>query len=200
MNCFHFWVSLRYYTTYNVGISQHIRLWIAFIFEYLWDITQPNLVRLLSSHRCELLSFLSIFEILHNSMNSGLMVSKVVNCFHFWVSLRYYTTSIFFEYDCHTLWIAFIFEYLWDITQRWVAKYTALFSCELLSFLSIFEILHNNVSGSNPPISVVNCFHFWVSLRYYTTCNAEIVPHIRLWIAFIFEYLWDITQRLFYWV
>ena len=143
MNCFHFWVSLRYNTTISYCILLIYTLWIAFIFEYLWDTTQRlgNIGNVLAG--CELLSFLSIFEIQHNSKVDRLFKYFVVNCFHFWVSLRYNTTNLLWILLSLLLWIAFIFEYLWDTTQLSKVLIFMIHCCELLSFLSIFEIQHN---------------------------------------------------------
>ena len=119
----------------------------------------------------------------------------VVNCFHFSVSLGYKTTTakpcanalllwiaFIFQYLWDTkqqkigsdtllsqLWIAFIFQYLWDTKQHSVVDIEKSISCELLSFFSIFGI-QNNISGViNIFELVVNCFHFSVSLGYKTT-------------------------------
>jgi len=194
VNCFHFWVSLRYDTTVAFIASIILQLWIAFIFEYLWDMTQLTYRRRLNRFSCELLSFLSIFEIWHNDSCKKPCNWKVVNCFHFWVSLRYDTTCFYNLVSTPKLWIAFIFEYLWDMTQRVVDLMFFKPGCELLSFLSIFEIWHNKLFFRELNLFVVNCFHFWVSLRYDTTCKAYWNSGVPLWIAFIFEYLWDMTQ------
>ena len=169
VNCFHFWVSLRYDTTKLITSTSFPVLWIAFIFEYLWDMTQRWIYILHNGVCCELLSFLSIFEIWHNFRPFNYFRLRVVNCFHFWVSLRYDTTLRHIFGIPWWLWIAFIFEYLWDMTQppsRISGKGRC---CELLSFLSIFEIWHNSWSIYRYWWRVVNCFHFWVSLRYDTT-------------------------------
>ena len=42
-------------------------------------------------------------------------------------------------------------------------------SCELLSFFSIFGIQNNSSRPSIQQATVVNCFHFSVSLGYKTT-------------------------------
>ena len=143
MNCFHFWVSLGYDTTIRQQRKAEHLLWIAFIFEYLWDMTQLDRKGSNSTARCELLSFLSIFGIWHNFHRYKRRTNAVVNCFHFWVSLGYDTTSMFKTIPGHMLWIAFIFEYLWDMTQHSPLSKQLLESCELLSFLSIFGIWHN---------------------------------------------------------
>ena len=143
MNCFHFSVSLRYTTTDDIFFIFRSRLWIAFIFQYLWDTQQrqPRQKRL--QYRCELLSFFSIFEIHNNLIVVYKCTSVVVNCFHFSVSLRYTTTSGESKNTGTMLWIAFIFQYLWDTQQQ----------------ICVLNCLR----------SVVNCFHFSVSLRYTTT-------------------------------
>ena len=175
-------------------------LWIAFIFEYLWDTTQQRLEYYWWRCCCELLSFLSIFGIQHNNRLRQDQPRKVVNCFHFWVSLGYNTTNCSKEIVSIMLWIAFIFEYLWDTTQPMVYYPTDLVGCELLSFLSIFGIQHNFCLYPSIRKSVVNCFHFWVSLGYNTTVYAYGYMLHRLWIAFIFEYLWDTTQPRTIWL
>ena len=143
MNCFHFSVSLGYTTTKWYYSSCRRLLWIAFIFQYLWDTQQQIYFRLLLAVGCELLSFFSIFGIHNNSGHISPALSKVVNCFHFSVSLGYTTTIIQYSYHIFLLWIAFIFQYLWDTQQQrdLVRSYES--SCELLSFFSIFGI-HNN--------------------------------------------------------
>ena len=194
MNCFHFSVSLGYNTTLIRRLEKKKGLWIAFIFQYLWDTTQHKMLILLPSYSCELLSFFSIFGIQHNSIIGGSVKSLVVNCFHFSVSLGYNTTPAKCK-DCKfMLWIAFIFQYLWDTTQPRRAICPAEQSCELLSFFSIFGIQHNDWSRDKRPFSVVNCFHFSVSLGYNTTYGLPLRPLHLLWIAFIFQYLWDTTQ------
>ena len=142
-----------------------------------------------------MLSFFSIFEIRHNQIVKISGNTAVVNCFHFSVSLRYDTTSEQSWQTIHLLWIAFIFQYLWDTTQPNQPKNKARKSCELLSFFSIFEIRHNYNALKLICRSVVNCFHFSVSLRYDTTCSVFLSPIMMLWIAFIFQYLWDTTQH-----
>ena len=196
MNCFHFSVSLGYNTTNGSVAHWYLQLWIAFIFQYLWDTTQHHLHQSIYWQRCELLSFFSIFEIQHNVIKKCLVLQNVVNCFHFSVSLRYNTTKIPIINTTHLLWIAFIFQYLWDTTQlnRKLNNYTV--CCELLSFFSIFEIQHNSSVLLNIDHAVVNCFHFSVSLRYNTTCWMFSMYYEQLWIAFIFQYLWDTTQQM----
>ena len=194
MNCFHFWVSLGYNTTITEVLRDLLELWIAFIFEYLWDTTQRLKNASHKSDSCELLSFLSIFGIQHNQMEMQSKNMIVVNCFHFWVSLGYNTTWRFYFKQCSWLWIAFIFEYLWDTTQHYQVGYYCLSRCELLSFLSIFGIQHNHSRLFKRQWDVVNCFHFWVSLGYNTTSEMTVKSWLSLWIAFIFEYLWDTTQ------
>ena len=144
-------------------------MWIAFIFQYLWDITQQSGSSSASSFSCELLSFFNIFGILHNVWKQSNNTDPVVNCFHFSISLGYYTTVASRCSQARLLWIAFIFQYLWDITQLIFRVHFHFVRCELLSFFNIFGILHN----LSPPV----------------------VPLVTLWIAFIFQYLWDITQR-----
>ena len=53
-------------------------------------------------------------------------------------------------------------------------------SCELLSFFSIFGIQNNRKDRRNEIISVVNCFHFSVSLGYKTTFAPLRLPAFRL--------------------
>ena len=146
MNCFHFSVSLGYKTTTNFSIQVFLRLWIAFIFQYLWDTKQLGNLYYINTYSCELLSFFSIFGIQNNK-------NKKI-----WVIL---TTA--------TLWIAFIFQYLWDTKQHAVCVSVVRFSCELLSFFSIFGIQNNLKWLANFKYTVVNCFHFSVSLGYKTT-------------------------------
>ena len=119
----------------------------------------------------------------------------VVNCFHFSVSLGYKTTFIDKNDDFVVLWIAFIFQYLWDTKQHIYARPTAIFCCELLSFFSIFGIQNNYAFFKNSTFYVVNCFHFSVSLGYKTTNPNNHQRPNRLWIAFIFQYLWDTKQH-----
>ena len=143
VNCFHFTVSLRYNTT-NCRFSIVVHwLWIAFILLYLWDTTQPWIYAHIQLSGCELLSFYCIFEIQHNNQRIGETWIKVVNCFHFTVSLRYNTTNNLSHCTWLTLWIAFILLYLWDTTQRIDFSSIILAGCELLSFYCIFEIQHN---------------------------------------------------------
>ena len=118
-------------------------LWIAFIFQYLWDTKQQNSER--SSCR------------------------TVVNCFHFSVSLGYKTTHKWSEVGQNLLWIAFIFQYLWDTKQHFSKQITKWKRCELLSFFSIFGIQNNTPLINSHWYLVVNCFHFSVSLGYKTT-------------------------------
>ena len=194
VNCFHFSVSLRYNTTWSICRNWQNRLWIAFIFLYLWDTTQPYHKFDFRLHRCELLSFFCIFEIQHNVIFSFPILRIVVNCFHFSVSLRYNTTYTWIWPHVIRLWIAFIFLYLWDTTQQWCIWAYIKNSCELLSFFCIFEIQHNSSFTLSMISTVVNCFHFSVSLRYNTTKHFMMASWISLWIAFIFLYLWDTTQ------
>ena len=196
VNCFHFSVSLGYKTTYDRTAFASCWLWIAFIFQYLWDTKQPR-------HRfsppvpsCELLSFFSIFGIQNNFPAGDNIADGVVNCFHFSVSLGYKTT-IFVEYIYQIkLWIAFIFQYLWDTKQPCYVIWIYAFSCELLSFFSIFGIQNNINVVYLLKKYVVNCFHFSVSLGYKTTKHSVFDCYDALWIAFIFQYLWDTKQRL----
>ena len=169
VNCFHFSVSLRYTTTGSFFNYISMELWIAFIFQYLWDTQQQSVIILQSNSRCELLSFFSIFEIHNNSPFFMASSVLVVNCFHFSVSLRYTTTFEGKWLESFGLWIAFIFQYLWDTQQQFKSVQMKRQSCELLSFFSIFEIHNNPPVTLAVDISVVNCFHFSVSLRYTTT-------------------------------
>ena len=171
-------------------------LWIAFIFQYLWDTTQREFCRLKNSLCCELLSFFSIFGIQHNLRLLELLIRRVVNCFHFSVSLGYNTTAWKTAQPKAVLWIAFIFQYLWDTTQQMALPDKNYNSCELLSFFSIFGIQHNQKEILLLMSLVVNCFHFSVSLGYNTTKHSTIRLLHGLWIAFIFQYLWDTTQRI----
>ena len=169
VNCFHFSISLGYYTTIGLNLKTPLQLWIAFIFQYLWDITQRSLSLLEATDSCELLSFFNIFGILHNNLVWWWLTRRVVNCFHFSISLGYYTTGVDRKRTQQKLWIAFIFQYLWDITQRRQELQKKSFSCELLSFFNIFGILHNLRADLDEMYEVVNCFHFSISLGYYTT-------------------------------
>ena len=169
MNCFHFSVSLGYKTTFAVFIMPSVRLWIAFIFQYLWDTKQLWRQTVYAIHSCELLSFFSIFGIQNNFTKSASDISFVVNCFHFSVSLGYKTTRTILLWYKKTLWIAFIFQYLWDTKQLNKIISFAVLSCELLSFFSIFGIQNNRDCVILPSLVVVNCFHFSVSLGYKTT-------------------------------
>ena len=145
-------------------------MWIAFIFQYLWDTKQRFRCWNVRQISCELLSFFSIFGIQNNSHWQSRISLEVVNCFHFSVSLGYKTTKSKFQCWCLELWIAFIFQYLWDTKQP----------------ISVMK-------NSN---SVVNCFHFSVSLGYKTTRKGTGYKKSTLWIAFIFQYLWDTKQLL----
>ena len=169
-------------------------MWIAFIFQYLWDTQQLLQYAPHNSVCCELLSFFSIFEIHNNSIVANPRTQAVVNCFHFSVSLRYTTTVQMVKHLPHLLWIAFIFQYLWDTQQLIFYGIYLIYSCELLSFFSIFEIHNNKLAAVNLNGIVVNCFHFSVSLRYTTTAGRPLKKAISLWIAFIFQYLWDTQQ------
>ena len=169
-------------------------LWIAFIFQYLWD-TKQQLKQ--SKHYyqcCELLSFFSIFGIQNNVMAKVMKTETVVNCFHFSVSLGYKTTKFHYLRRKPLLWIAFIFQYLWDTKQQDFPEAFNAFCCELLSFFSIFGIQNNFLTFVAQWVLVVNCFHFSVSLGYKTTFSLLKWKPKQLWIAFIFQYLWDTKQ------
>ena len=148
-------------------------MWIAFIFQYLWDTKQHLKGSKLLNNGCELLSFFSIFGIQNNKRKNGSGAELVVNCFHFSVSLGYKTTTLATIIPAVMLWIAFIFQYLWDTKQRRYDKRHQKSSCELLSFFSIFGIQNNEESGIDAERAVVNCFHFSVSLGYKTTTKQE---------------------------
>ena len=150
--------------------------------------------------RCELLSFFSIFGIQHNIINLWFVINIVVNCFHFSVSLGYNTTSQSVRTSINVLWIAFIFQYLWDTTQLDLGVDNDICRCELLSFFSIFGIQHNTAIKYLAHCIVVNCFHFSVSLGYNTTWRKLLSSLRWLWIAFIFQYLWDTTQLIHFWL
>ena len=163
-------------------------MWIAFIFQYLWDTKQPSPIILLSIIGCELLSFFSIFGIQNNNLDFVVTITVVVNCFHFSVSLGYKTTKRIYKTKIGVLWIAlatpnrlafplldFIFQYLWDTKQPTFLKETIDLRCELLSFFSIFGIQNNIFSITLRCGSVVNCFHFSVSLGYKTTNDCSLV-------------------------
>ena len=141
-----------------------------------------------------MLSFFSIFGIQHNILKFMFIAKLVVNCFHFSVSLGYNTTRWFLGRWLCRLWIAFIFQYLWDTTQRVEYAPIKFDCCELLSFFSIFGIQHNVSIWKVFIQGVVNCFHFSVSLGYNTTVQCLQFVEFVLWIAFIFQYLWDTTQ------
>ena len=168
MNCFHFSVSLGYKTTVDCNFCTFYTLWIAFIFQYLWDTKQ----RIWSRKKAK----------------------SVVNCFHFSVSLGYKTTLALELKTIDQLWIAFIFQYLWDTKQHSSTIIINLISCELLSFFSIFGIQNNLIEKEKTWLLVVNCFHFSVSLGYKTTGIEKDSFFYLLWIAFIFQYLWDTKQ------
>ena len=119
------------------------QLWIAFIFQYLWDTKQLNRVLLPVGIGCELLSFFSIFGIQNNDKLEIEHTGKVVNCFHFSVSLGYKTTFWITNITFSKLWIAFIFQYLWDTKQQLGSQSFRINRCELLSFFSIFGIQNN---------------------------------------------------------
>ena len=196
VNCFHFSVSLGYNTTSECCVWSGCMLWIAFIFQYLWDTTQQKFKVWMEFCSCELLSFFSIFGIQHNSFAYRYFSVYVVNCFHFSVSLGYNTTNGGNGGSSIKLWIAFIFQYLWDTTQHTTSAPLAVTRCELLSFFSIFGIQHNCCWLLFFQLCVVNCFHFSVSLGYNTTIVTSMFNSSKLWIAFIFQYLWDTTQLL----
>ena len=118
-----------------------------------------------------------------------------MNCFHFSVSLGYKTTFAIMERVAAVLWIAFIFQYLWDTKQLEVILIMLIYRCELLSFFSIFGIQNNNRQNKCFDCQVVNCFHFSVSLGYKTTEHKNLFGDNELWIAFIFQYLWDTKQQ-----
>ena len=143
-------------------------MWLTFNFEYLWDITQLLFPTFSKSFSCDLLSILSIFEILHSREQTGDKNIFVVTYFQFWVSLRYYTAISNRTCCWKQLWLTFNFEYLWDITQPYMFVSYGTRSCDLLSILSIFEILHSSQINNLWQKSVVTYFQFWVSLRYYT--------------------------------
>ena len=143
-----------------------------------------------------MLSFFSIFGIQNNYLCGIFWNIGVVNCFHFSVSLGYKTTILRDSLNLPVLWIAFIFQYLWDTKQRFYINHLCMFSCELLSFFSIFGIQNNAVMNLINGKAVVNCFHFSVSLGYKTTALFISDSAIELWIAFIFQYLWDTKQQM----
>ena len=120
-----------------------------------------------------MLSFFSIFGIQNNIWRIRNLFIIVVNCFHFSVSLGYKTTLVYFLQCYDLLWIAFIFQYLWDTKQRIKRNFSAHFRCELLSFFSIFGIQNNALKTEQAVIVVVNCFHFSVSLGYKTTLQRK---------------------------
>ena len=169
VNCFHFSVSLGYKTTPQTKRRTLKKLWIAFIFQYLWDTKQLCADKLVEEIRCELLSFFSIFGIQNNEALFPMVLSMVVNCFHFSVSLGYKTTFWHKSESIPMLWIAFIFQYLWDTKQLCPFTGVTLVRCELLSFFSIFGIQNNHATAKPSQSLVVNCFHFSVSLGYKTT-------------------------------
>ena len=142
-----------------------------------------------------MLSFFSIFGIQHNLPIICSTGNIVVNCFHFSVSLGYNTTNAALIMSKNPLWIAFIFQYLWDTTQQDPVFLRGSECCELLSFFSIFGIQHNLSRLYSTSSIVVNCFHFSVSLGYNTTREITHEGETLLWIAFIFQYLWDTTQQ-----
>ena len=143
VNCFHFSVSLGYKTTRLVYIITKSKLWIAFIFQYLWDTKQRIFKYVFYRFCCELLSFFSIFGIQNNRTIPKGSNRFVVNCFHFSVSLGYKTTKNLFSHIQSKLWIAFIFQYLWDTKQPGIMHCKLINGCELLSFFSIFGIQNN---------------------------------------------------------
>ena len=169
MNCFHFSVSLGYKTTTTRTWANLQSLWIAFIFQYLWDTKQQTSPFKIKLDCCELLSFFSIFGIQNNITQRKSFTCQVVNCFHFSVSLGYKTTYRYYFTHCLMLWIAFIFQYLWDTKQQIKDNGNNTFCCELLSFFSIFGIQNNKFKQDFWVDRVVNCFHFSVSLGYKTT-------------------------------
>ena len=195
VNCFHFSVSLGYKTTSFKSFGEGVALWIAFIFQYLWDTKQQEYSIPQSEWSCELLSFFSIFGIQNNKLLHQLLCFLVVNCFHFSVSLGYKTTILQCCIFHLQLWIAFIFQYLWDTKQHAQPAYCIFVSCELLSFFSIFGIQNNKAKWKHYTKHVVNCFHFSVSLGYKTTGIWKDKRYAELWIAFIFQYLWDTKQQ-----
>ena len=142
-----------------------------------------------------MLSFFSIFGIQNNKMQLLDGLSTVVNCFHFSVSLGYKTTILLMVGFGLVLWIAFIFQYLWDTKQQTESVYGCESGCELLSFFSIFGIQNNPNLNHRRANNVVNCFHFSVSLGYKTTPVINPATKKTLWIAFIFQYLWDTKQQ-----
>ena len=148
MNCFHFSVSLGYKTTPFLKKNLNSKLWIAFIFQYLWDTKQPPANVAVSAVGCELLSFFSIFGIQNNKYFGTIVKAGVVDCFHFSVSLGYKTTFNSRARRWNWLWIAFIFQYLWDTKQQNENCKPAFWSCELLSFFSIFGIQNNYQTAS----------------------------------------------------
>ena len=113
-----------------------------------------------------------IFQYLWDTKQLGAQATKgrlVVNCFHFSVSLGYKTTRIRLISSSLLLWIAFIFQYLWDTKQQFQKRGFSVYGCELLSFFSIFGIQNNGFLFAPFQVVVVNCFHFSVSLGYKTT-------------------------------
>ena len=149
-------------------------LWIAFIFQYLWDTKQRTTRQSRTVICCELLSFFSIFGIQNNTAPMIVPPRSVVNCFHFSVSLGYKTTMFEKDTTAVQLWIAFIFQYLWDTKQLEIISNKLFICCELLSFFSIFGIQNNLFWKNFVTIRVVNCFHFSVSLGYKTTQREAI--------------------------
>ena len=139
-----------------------------FIFQYLWDTKQQ-------------IKFLALILVSCEFNRGFKTLGVVVNCFgyaespcfpfarfHFSVSLGYKTTFVKFLRKFLVLWIAFIFQYLWDTKQPCNQLQVILVRCELLSFFSIFGIQNNLMS--------------------------LFFDYLALWIAFIFQYLWDTKQ------
>ena len=152
-----------------------------FIFQYLWDTKQQIKFLALILVSCELLSFFSIFGIQNNNASGKVKSSVVVNCFHFSVSLGYKTTFVKFLRKFLVLWIAFIFQYLWDTKQPCNQLQVILVRCELLSFFSIFGIQNNLMS------LFFDYLALWIALA---TPNRLAFPLLD----FIFQYLWDTKQ------
>ena len=123
----------------------------------------------------------------------------VVNCFQKFVSLIFWATNRICFFEQIQLWIAFKSLYLWYSEQPKVRKQKAIWSCELLSKVCIFDILSNVNIRFYAYANVVNCFQKFVSLIFWATIVSNALRGGKLWIAFKSLYLWYSEQlHIFY--
>ena len=169
-------------------------LWIAFKSLYLWYSKQPRLEQIHTTHSCELLSKVYIFDIRNNLKSDRNTLNKLWIAFkslYLWYSKQLYNNIIPERVRCELLskvyifdirnnkclalirigklWIAFKSLYLWYSKQRADLTTQQQVRCELLSKVYIFDIRNN--AGCLKVLTgyVVNCFQKFISLIFETT-------------------------------